>query len=320
MKRLTGLSARTLALGALLLCAGAAQAQGGFHLDPTPRPANAPAELPLYPGVAPGSEGATQVEVWDRLSMGPADSGAIVRNVTRPTYSVFLPDPAKATGAAVILAPGGAFLSLSMQTEGWMAARWLADHGVAAFVLKYRVNPTPADTGAFMAAVDRIMGEAAHGGGTGAPDLQDRFAIEDGQAMVRRLRADAARYHIDPHRIGFVGFSAGAMTALRVTLADAPASRPDFVGLIYPPMDRVAVPADAPQLFVALASNDMLFGHSGFGLVQAWRDAQKPIEFHYYDAGDHGFGMRHQGTTSDHWIDEFYWWLQGRHLLTPATH
>lgn len=310
----------TTVAATLLLCAGAAQAQGGFHLEPTPRPADAPAESPLYPGVAPGSAGAAQVEVWDRLSMGGGDSGAIVRNVTRPTYSVFPADPAKATGAAVILAPGGGFLSLSMQTEGWMAARWLADHGVTAFVLKYRTNPTPADTGAFMAKVGEMFKDAAQSGPARPPAVSDPFAIQDGQAMVRLLRAQAPRWHIDPHRIGFVGFSAGAMTALGVTLADESASRPDFVGLLYPPMNRVAVPADAPQAFVALASNDGLFGRSGFGLIEAWHEARRPIEFHFYDAGDHGFGMRQLGTTSDHWIEEFYWWLQGRHLLTPATH
>jgi acetyl esterase/lipase len=288
-----------------------------FGVAAVARPAEAPAELPLYPD-AKGGQGTSGAEIWDRLSTPDGTSGYIVRDVTQPTYSAFLPDPTKATGAAVILAPGGAFLSLSMETEGWQAARWLADHGVAAFVLKYRLNPTPSDTGAFMATVGATMKAAAEAGPGKVPEVRDSYALLDGQQMVRVLRHDAARWRIDPHRIGFVGFSAGAMTALSVTLADEPASRPDFVGFIYPPMASVAVPADAPQAFVGLASNDMLFGHAGFGLIQAWRDAERPIEFHYYEAGDHGFGMRRLGTTSDHWIDEFYWWMQARHLLDPA--
>jgi acetyl esterase/lipase len=253
------------------------------------------------------------------LSIPGGAPAAVVRNVTKPTYSVFLPEPSKATGAAVIIAPGGAFLSLSMMTEGWAAARWLADHGVAAFVLKYRTDKTPSNTAAFMAEVGQIFSKSAQLGPDDSPPVTDPFAIPDGQAMVRLLRRDASRFHIDPRRVGFIGFSAGAMTALGVTLADEPTSRPDFVGLLYAPMNRVSVPADAPQAFVALASNDGLFGKQGFGLVESWRLAGRSIEFHYYEAGDHGFGMRHLGTTSDHWIDEFYWWLEARGLLKPAA-
>jgi acetyl esterase/lipase len=318
MMRVLGRSLGAAVAALALLGPATAQPPPAFHFTAISRPADAPPEYPLYPGVAPGSEGARQVELWERIeTVGSDRSDVVVRNVVRPTYSVFLPDPAKATGAAVILAPGGGFQMLAMTTEGWQAARWLADHGVAAFVLKYRTDETPADPAAFVAATAKIFTakvDADH-----PPPVGDPFAVPDGQAMVRLLRRDAARFKIDPHRIGFVGFSAGAMTALGVTLADEPASRPDFVGLIYPPMNRVSVPADAPQAFMALASNDGLFGHSGFGLVESWRKAERPIEFHYYEAGDHGFGMRRLGTTSDHWIDEFYWWLEARGVLKPAA-
>jgi len=76
-------------------------------------------------------------------------------------------------------------------------------------------------------------------------------------------------------------------------------------------MLAVTPPPAAPPLFVALAADDPLFGDEGFGLVQSWRDAGCPVEFHFYQSGDHGFGIKHQGTTSDHWIEEFYWWLEG---------
>ena len=316
------------ALGALLgltMLGGPALAEGaatgamtpppGFRFTPAPKPTDAPQEFPLYAGAAPGSEGARQVESWAVLSVGGDSGGAQVRNVTRPTYSVFRPAPGKATGAAVILAPGGGFLSLSMETEGWAAARWLADHGVTAFVLKYRLNETAPDTQAYMAQVAAMFAKGAQSDRNHPPEIEHHLATEDGQAMVRLVRARAAEFAIDPHRVGFVGFSAGAMTALSVTLADAPGAVPDFVGLLYPPMNVVSPPADAPPLFVGLARNDGLFGHSGFGLVESWHGARKPVEFHFYDAGDHGFGMRRLGTTSDHWIDEFYWWMQARGLL-----
>jgi acetyl esterase/lipase len=316
-RRRSGLAAVTAGLG-LALLAGPAPAQNAppeFHFTPTARPAEAPQEFPLYPGAAPGSESARQVESWARMSVGAADpGGAVVRNVTRPTYSVFRPAQGKATGAAVILAPGGAFLSLAMETEGWMAARWLADHGVTAFVLKYRLNETAPDTQAFMAQVGATMAKVAQPGNR-PPDIAHEKATADGEAMVRLVRARAAEFGVDPRRIGFVGFSAGAMTALSVALADAPGAEPDFVGLIYPPMTPVAPPPDAPPAFVALARNDSLFGRSGFGLVESWHAAGKPVELHFYDGGDHGFGMRRLGTTSDHWIDEFYWWMQARGLL-----
>ena len=314
-------TALSLALAATML-GGGALAQSPppagppqFHFTPGPRPATAPQEFPLYPGVAPGSETARQVESWAVLSVGGDSGGAVARNVTRPTFSVFKPAPGTATGAAVILAPGGGFLSLSMETEGWMAARWLAEHGVTAFVLKYRVNETAADPQAFMAQVGRMFATAARADAAQPPDITHDLATADGRAMVRLVRARAAEFGIDPHRVGFVGFSAGAMTALSVTLADAPGAAPDFVGLLYPPMTRVTPPADAPPLFVGLARNDGLFGHAGFGLVESWHAAKKPVEFHFYDGGDHGFGMRKLGTTSDHWIDEFYWWMQARGLL-----
>lgn len=311
-----GLTAALAAALAAPVQAQPAPAAGppAFRFIPSPRPAGAPEEHALYPGVAPGSESARQVETWAVLSAPDGSSGAVVRNVTRPTYSVFTPPPGKATGAAVILAPGGGFLSLSMETEGWMAARWLADHGVTAFVLKYRLHETAPDTQAFMAQVAEMFRLGAQADRDHPPAIEHHLATADGQAMVRLVRARAAEFGVDPHRIGLVGFSAGAMTALSVALEHDAASRPDFVGLLYPPMSGVSPPADAPPLFVALARDDGLFGHSGFGLVESWQAAGKPVELHFYDGGDHGFGMRHLRTTSDHWIDEFWWWMQARGL------
>src|SRR5262249_55584659 len=142
------------------------------------------------------------------------------------------------------------------------------------------------------------------------PPISQPLAIKDGQAAVALVRSRAKEWHIDPNRVGMVGFSAGAMTALQVTLADNP--HPDFVGLIYGPMTPVTLPAKAPPVFFATGSDDPLFGNSGLGIVESWKKAGAPVELHVYEKGGHGFGMRHQNTTSDLWFDQFAAWLRSR--------
>lgn len=308
--RLTAFFAATCA-AAFLAAPALAQAPEDFVFKPLSTPAQTDA-VPLYAGTPPGSEGARQVEQWDDLF-----GMRFARNVTRPTITPFLPPPGKATGAAVIVAPGGAYLMLSMDSEGYLVARWLADHGIAAFVLKYRVDESPADTAAFKAMGDARFGAAAKAGADKAPPIRQPLAVADAQQALRLVRARAGEWGVDPSRVGMIGFSAGAMTVLEATLQARPGEAPAFVAPIYGPMTAVDVPAAAPPLFTALAANDPLFGRSGFGLVEAWQKAGKPVELHFYETGDHGFGMRRVGGTSDLWIDEFYAWMTARGLLEP---
>jgi acetyl esterase/lipase len=274
-----------------------------FAMTPIPAPAQ-PGAIPLYPGVAPGSAGATQVEQWESL---PHDR--IARNVTRPTLTPILPPKLKATGAAVIVAPGGGFMVLSMDTEGYQVAHWLANHGIAAFLLKYRLNPTPASE-AEMAAMTQEMFLPPPGAARPPPPPPSELAVADGQEALRLVRHRAAEWGVDPKRVGMVGFSAGAMTVLQVALRNAADARPDFIAPIYGPMDAVTVPPNAPPLFVARAADDLLLGLSDFGLVQSWRKAGAGVELHVFEHGGHGFGASHRGTTSDLWMDEFLAWLK----------
>jgi acetyl esterase/lipase len=240
-----------------------------------------------------------------------------VRNVTTSLLTPVLPDPAKATGAAVVVAPGGAFMMLSMDSEGYAVAHWLADHGIAAFVLKYRVKPTDPDPKAFMAQVMAVLQAIPSSGKVdlGAPQP----AVEDARAAMRLVRSRAREWHIDPNRVGFVGFSAGAMLTLTIGLDPDAAVRPDFIAPIYAPLGAMTVPAYAPPAFFAMASDDQLFGKGGFDLITAWHAAGRPIEFHYFEKGGHGFGMNHLGSTSDLWIDEYFAWMKDRGLLAAAT-
>jgi acetyl esterase/lipase len=305
-----------VAAAALLAAPGllAAQAAPRFEMKRIERP-HEPDAIPLYPaGTLPA---APVPESWARLLADFPDGthmdARIARNVSVPTMTPVLPDPAKATGAAVVLAPGGAFLSLSMDAEGYREARWLADHGIAAFVLKYRLNPTSADDGAFMAEVGRRMGAAV--GADRTPDIGESRAAPDALQAMKLVREGAGRWHVDPARVGIMGFSAGAMTALQSVTTGQGAARPAFLGYIYGPMTAIAVPAGAPPMFAALALDDPLFGRQGFGIVEAWHKAGVPVELHAYEHGDHGFGMGHPGTTTVLVMDEIRLWLETNGFL-----
>lgn len=314
---------KRLLIAAMLLgtTAASAQAPAGpqFQLRPASRPAGRE-EIPLYPaGSLPSAEVPESwgVFVADIPGAGHTEQ-LVVRNVSVPTITPFLPDPAKATGAAVIVAPGGAFLSLSVEWEGDATARWLAQHGVAAFVLKYRLNPSPAADGGFMAEMGRRMGEAARQGGA-VSGIGEPRAAQDALAALKLVRDGAARWKVDPARVGMIGFSAGAMTTLQAVLTGGAEARPAFIGYIYGPMIAVTPPEGAPPMFAAIALDDPLFGRQGFGIVEAWRKAGRAAELHAYERGGHGFGAGVPGTTTTLVLPEFHLWMQSRGLLGKAA-
>ncbi len=265
-------------------------------------------EAPPQPGeVVIGDPKAPNREQW-MLRDGTVD----VRNVTRATLTPVLP-VGPGSGAAVIVAPGGGFLGLAIEDEGWKVARWLANHGIAAFVLKYRVLPTPRDNAVFQDSLARAMrGEKT---GVAPPDDTPPEALADGIAALRYVRGHAGEYRIDPKRVGFMGFSAGGFLT-RSVVADGGADRPDFAAPIYPNMKPMKVPADAPPMFVTIAADDFLLQRSGgFGLIDSYRAAGRSIEFHLLADGGHGFGLGKAGTASEGWIERFYTWLGSRGFL-----
>jgi acetyl esterase/lipase len=299
-----------IALGLALAAAcvtATAQMPPGLTMKPIATPTD-PNAIALYPAEAPGSEGAKQKEQWSEV-MGDH----VARNVTHPTLTPFLPAKDKATGAAVIVAPGGGFMVLSMKNEGVDVARWLADHGIAAFVLKYRIKESPADDKQMQADMAKMMGGMRPP--TEGPPPAFPFALDDAQQALRMVRNRATEWSVDPKRVGMIGFSAGAMTTLATALRNDAAARADFIGVIYGPLNTVQVPQPTPPLFVAIAADDPLLGGGDFGLIKAWREAKAPVELHYYERGGHGFGMRHQSTTSDLWAEQFHAWMKARGLL-----
>jgi len=270
-------------------------------------------QAPMYPMEAPpepnaitlgtgGVEGSTASESWFRQWGDP-----MARNVTTATLTPFLPDPDKATGAAVIVAPGGGFMWLSMGNEGWEVAEALRARGVAAFVLKYRLRPTPERLEDFERGMNELFASAGRRGPGSDPLLADQ--VEDATAAFALVRARAQEWGVDPDRIGMMGFSAGAGTTMATTL-QAPETRPAFIAPIYGGMGEVDVPTDAPPMFVALAADDPLFAGRGFGLIESWRAAGRPVEFHYYQNGGHGFGLGNPDRTSNIWFDAFMHWIE----------
>ena len=275
-----------------------------------------PIETPAQPDAIPLGTGplpnASMTESWHSQY-----GSMFARNVTEATLTPFLPAPGTASGAAVIVAPGGGFRTLSMENEGWDVARALAKRGVAAFVLKYRLNQTPADLQEF----------ARPALPTGAPPRPPRASpdraaagmtpqIADARAAFELVRSRATEWNVDPDRIGMIGFSAGAMLTMTTALTD-PRADPAFLGDIYGPLSAVEVPANAPPLFVALAADDPLFPQTDFGLIQSWRAAERPVEFHYYEQGGHGFGMYPKDTTSTGWFEAFVSWLEMHGMTRP---
>jgi len=272
---------------------------------------DSPPVIPLWPNGAPGSEDWSWAE---QEFLMPPHNNKFLRNVTQATLTAYLPDPARATGTAVVVCPGGAFMFLAIAHEGTEVAEWLVEHGVAAFVLKYRVAHTAEDPDEFeefrkqrLTLRERMRDVLAQA---------RKFGIADGQRAMAIVRERAAEWNVDRQRVGIIGFSAGGAVTSGVALNYDDASRPAFAAPIYgaPPED-VSVPADAPPLFMAFASDDDMAVRNGLPLYTKWRDSGHPVELHVFSQGGHGFGMRRQNLPSDHWIDLFGNWLGSMGLL-----
>ncbi|MYM96088.1 alpha/beta hydrolase [Duganella vulcania] len=246
----------------------------------------------------------------------------MIRNVSEPTLELFRPTPGHANGTAVIVAPGGGFVGLGYDTGGTAVARLLAQRGMTAFVLKYRTiqsDPDPMKMPeVHMKEMDTVMARATSGLPSEMPHFAgEQHAVEDGARAMSIVRQRAPEWGVDPERVGFIGFSAGAYLAADLAIGNK-VSRPDFVAFFYGGL-RAPVPADAPPAFIAGASDDEYQPNDPLLLYTAWRQAGLAAELHVYERGGHGFDLEPKGTTSDHWFDELVWWMQSRGFLRPAT-
>jgi hypothetical protein len=303
---------RKLAICLLLPLAGALFAQQ-------------PGVIKVWPGKAPGSENWTFTE---KVTEGPG-GGKSYSNVVEPTLTAYLPDPAKATGPAVILCPGGGMRMLNFP-DADPAVKYLNSKGIAAFILKYRVVPSTAPAAGAPPAGPRPSPMAQRneltlkeilsrsGNANPAPGDEEQrkiinMAIADGQQAIRLLRRNAAEYHIDPKRIGILGYSAGGGVAIGTALAEPGDGYPDFVATIFgPALTDVAVPKHAAPMFIAVMDSHFNVTNGCTALFALWKEAARPVEMHVYDhANGPGSGMP---VVS--WTDRLYDWLRARQVVT----
>jgi acetyl esterase/lipase len=276
----------------------------------------------LWPEGPPSTLEGVGPEATFRGPAGDAGDAAMLRNVSEPTLTAFLPTNGKSNGAGVIVCPGGGWRILAWEHEGVDVARWLAARGYTAFLLKYRVRGTPAAQADYDAWELKLgsqidltrRGRTAFRAIMGEIEPYEIFraarqaAADDGRRAVAIVRERAKQWDIDPAKVGMIGFSAGAFLAVDVAL-DPRATPLAFVAPIYggETLGR-AVPADAPPLFTVMAHDDFLY-RLAEGLYADWTDAERSAEMHIYRRGGHGFGMAKQGLPSDGWINLFHDWL-----------
>ncbi len=264
----------------------------------------------LWPDGAPGSED------WDQVEVETTDflPQRVVRNVVQPTLQPYLADADGNTGVAVIVAPGGGFQFLSMETEGTQVAQWLRERGVNAFLLKYRLDETAANPTLFKLQIYWMMFKAWLSGDDDYPEITPSpaqpLATADAMAAVALVRSRADEWRVRRDAVGLIGFSAGSFASLGAVLEGRGDSRPDFAALIYGPGNPATIPDDAPPLYIVATADDPLFpAGMSEDLHQRWQDAGHSSTLTIYPDGGHGFGMPDKGASSDGWIEAFYDWL-----------
>jgi endo-1,4-beta-xylanase len=256
--------------------------------DPNP-------EVPLWPNGAPGFEkrkGEPDVQTVSK-------SGEVsVKGVHNPSLTVFLPAKGKANGTAVVIAPGGGHRNLAWTHEGVNEGKWLSEHGIATFVLKYRLAREP-----------------------NSPYKIEEHALQDGQRAMRLVRSRASEWGVNANRVGLMGFSAGGEVTAMVCnnfdkgkegaddAVDRQSCRPDFQALIYSgPLGirGATIRKDMPPTFIAVGDTDnfapMLTDH-----YKALRAAGVSADLHVYAKTGHGFGLResNKGKPSNDWVQRF---------------
>ncbi len=274
---------RNLTFSLLLLLSAAARAE------------NRPPEILLWPNGAPGSEGKTAPEV-----ITETDGIHRVSSIHRPSITAYVPPKEIATGAAVIILPGGGHRYLSIDTEGHWVAKWLSERGVASFVLKYRLARE-----------------------TGSTYTVEEHALQDTQRALRLVRSRAKGWNIDPERSGLLGFSAGGQLAAHSAARFDPgkpdaadpiereSSRPAFQALLYSGSLRedAQFPKDAPPAFLCVAFDDRGPSRTAVDLFQRLRDTGINAELHIYARGGHGFGLRDRDLPITSWPVRLREWL-----------
>lgn len=298
--------------------------------------------IKLYDGPAPGSENWKQKEYrYEYLSPIWHEQNVALFNVVEPTLTVFLPKAKDATGTAMIVCPGGGFSALSWDNEGPNVGKKLAEKGIAAFVLKYRIaysGGTPEEVNLIArtsyggqqrtteaqeltkknSEITRTMSSSYAGANAGTVDMNNplanslgnipKMAGDDGRRAIEYVRKNASKWKVDPDKIGMIGFSAGGMLTLDVAFNHTAECKPNVIGVIYGAFGAKGVPTDPMPMFMASSQNEALGGAAA--LYASWCDAKLPAEIHSFTGASHGFGYRNNGDSVNIWIELFYNFLK----------
>jgi len=291
-----------------------------FAQNPAWQPAPGHLTIPLWPGGAPGAQANPEPEIdtttaKDRLVAGKR----VVRlgNVSAPTLTLYAPK-VKNTGAGIVVFPGGSYKILAIDLEGAEVCDWLNSAGINCILVKYRVP----DTG---------------------PYPKSSAALQDAQRAVGIVRSHAAEWHIDPNRVGVLGFSAGAHLAAALSThfdqrlydpidaADQLSCRPDFAVIVYPgylalaeqnfaPNPDIHVTDKTPPSFIVQAEDDTVHVENATVYFLALKNAKVPAELHIYAEGGHGYGLRRTALPVTTWPDSVITWLYTIQMLPNAAH
>lgn len=289
--------------------------------------------LPLWPHATPEPPQTTEPEIdttkpTDALFNGKRSQR--LTNVTVPTLTVYSPPPSRDTHVAALVFPGGGYVRLAWNGEGTDTCDWLTSIGVTCLLVKYRVPQPNGDAGHYPA---------------------DPADLEDAQQAMRLAREHAAEWHINPDRIGVIGFSAGGNLAVLLcthpddvhvlstpaapdvpTVNGTPRSaKPNFAILGYPaylaipPAETELSPVYTPNqftppTFLIQAENDKGYGHNALVYYRALMDAHIPAELHYFATGGHGFGIDPPHTPEEHWTHLATFWLHTTGILPSEPH
>jgi acetyl esterase/lipase len=268
----------------------------------------APQVVHLWPAGSATLQGAGEQEITTPAEVKPGDRINSIKNVHNPLIEVHLPPAEKATGTAIIVAPGGGHRQVVWGSEGADIASWLNEIGVAAFILKYRLEQTPNYK-------YTVEGEA----------------LQDTQRAVRIVRARAQEWGVKPDRVGILGFSAGGALAALANIrfdrgksdaadpVEQQSCRPDFVGLVYPgwrPMDITAPKDAAPAFLTSAGLDDASHARQTVDFYNSLFRAGVPVELHIYAHGGHGGGIKlRNGIPFGAWHVRFQEWLADQGLL-----
>ncbi|HEV2380824.1 MAG TPA: alpha/beta hydrolase [Terriglobia bacterium] len=304
---------RPLLLAAIGICSTL------FAQKPAWQPASGHTTLTIWPHGAPGAPPSPAPEIDTTTAKDNLIAGKpLVRlgNVSTPTLTLYTPK-GKNTGAAVVVFPGGGYRILAIDLEGIEVCDWLNSAGITCVLLKYRVP----DSG---------------------PYPKSSAALQDAQRALGIVRSRATDWHIDPHRVGVLGFSAGAHLAAAlsthfdqrlydpVDAADQLSCRPDFAVIVYPgylaledqnfaPNPDIVVTGKTPPSFIVQAEDDPVHVENAVVYFMALKNAKVPAEMHIYAQGGHGYGLRRTALPVTAWPQSVETWLHTIQVLPVSA-